>query len=82
MSEFSDDSPHRDARAVPGAEPADAPNGKVIYVNSAQVKAAQLLIHLAKRRQEAVDPAVIAIANAKRMNGYVATPAAAGSAAP
>lgn len=67
---------------VPDSPVPDAPNGKVIYVNSAQVKAAQLVVDLAKRRREAVDPAVLAIANAKRVNGYAATPAAAGSPAP
>jgi len=58
------------AHPVNDVKPADAPAGKVIYVNSAQVKAAQLLVDLAKRRKEPVDPAVVAIANAKRVNGY------------
>lgn len=81
---FSDRTPDRAAHSKPGhsmtaSGPAESPNGKVIYVNSAQVKAAQLLVDLSKRRKEAVDPAVAAIANAKRVNGYAAT--AAGAAA-
>jgi len=57
-------------------------DGDVIYVNSAQVKAARLLVDNARRRKEPVDPAVLAIANAKRANGHTVTSTVTASSTP
>lgn len=60
-------------RPAAPASPGRPGDPDVIYVSAAQVKAAQLLVELAQRRKQSVDPAVAAIAGAQRVNGHPVT---------